>query len=187
MSFGNLFATTWSAHFRRSGIGGPSVGCILSTIHSPGQRPISRSLIIMAGSVRFMPSSGARISLTCHVLLLASCTRPVPSVAEGRSLYLANGCASCHGRTGAGDGPLAAKLNSHPTDLRDVTRFRNGAGEVAVANTLANGIPSTQMSNPELHHTHHDLAMPKFDHLTDLERRSIARYVISIGTGRGHP
>ena len=33
---------------------------------------------------------------------------------------------------------------------------------------------------PALHHTHHELLMPKFDHLTKTERRSIALYVISL-------
>jgi hypothetical protein len=31
-----------------------------------------------------------------------------------------------------------------------------------------------------LHHTHHELSMPSFAHLTELERRSIALYVISL-------
>ena len=37
-----------------------------------------------------------------------------------------------------------------------------------------------QGSSPQLHENHHDLAMPKFDHLSEVERRSIALYVISM-------
>jgi hypothetical protein len=33
-----------------------------------------------------------------------------------------------------------------------------------------------------LHQTHHELLMPKFDHLTEIQRRSIALYVISLRT-----
>ena len=33
---------------------------------------------------------------------------------------------------------------------------------------------------PALQQTHHELLMPKFDHLTDTERQSIALYVISL-------
>jgi hypothetical protein len=35
-------------------------------------------------------------------------------------------------------------------------------------------------TTPALHQTHHELLMPKFDHLSENERRSIALYVISL-------
>lgn len=122
-------------------------------------------------------------ALGCAVLFLVACARPLPSVAEGRSLYLANGCVSCHGLFGRGDGPMAAKLSYQPIDLRNASLFRRGYGEAEIAKTLAEGVLSTEASVPQLHHTHHELAMPKFDHLTDIERRSIAQYVISLRTG----
>lgn len=134
-----------------------------------------------------MPWIVATIALGCFLLQLAACTRLFPTVAEGRSLYRENGCASCHGIDGAGDGPMATKLSSQPIDLRDTTHFKNGTGELDIARTLANGIPSSQPARSELHHTHHDLAMPKFDHLTDRERRSLALYVISLSGGRVQP
>src|SRR5207245_5207325 len=37
---------------------------------------------------------------------------------EGEGLYAAS-CASCHGATGGGDGPLAASLSVRPPALRD--------------------------------------------------------------------
>lgn len=134
-----------------------------------------------------MPWPVAVFGLACQVLFLSACFRAVPTAGEGQSLYRANGCASCHGIDGAGDGPMAAKLSSQPTDLRDTKHFKNGAGEFDIAKTLINGIPSAQPSSPELHHTHHDLAMPKFDHLTNLERRSLALYVISLSGGSVQP
>lgn len=39
-----------------------------------------------------------------------------PSLARGKALY-AQECASCHGATGAGDGPAAAALTPRPADL----------------------------------------------------------------------
>jgi high-affinity iron transporter len=118
------------------------------------------------------------------LVLFAACTRPAPSVDEGRALYQANGCASCHGASGRGDGPIAVRLGSKPTNLRDPALFTRGAGEIEIAKTLAVGIHSAESSTPQLRRTHHELAMPKFDHLTEIERRSIALYVISLHDGR---
>jgi hypothetical protein len=75
---------------------------------------------------------------------------------------------------------LAATLRSSPANLRDPTQFKRGASEVDIARTLAEGILDAKGSTPQLHHSHHDLAMPKFDHLSEIERRSIALYVISL-------
>jgi high-affinity iron transporter len=116
----------------------------------------------------------------CLAVLLAACSHPVPTAAEGRSLYRENGCASCHGPSGQGDGPLAATLPSKPIDFRDTALFNRGADETAIAKTLAEGVAGAVPAELHLHNTHHVLVMPKFDHLTELERRSIALYVISL-------
>jgi mono/diheme cytochrome c family protein len=110
-------------------------------------------------------------------LLAVGCGRP--SVSQGRALYNANGCASCHGQDGHGDGPMAPRLPASPIDFRNVSLFKRGTTEGAIAKTLAEGI-STEHTTPALHETHHELLMPKFDHLTETERRSIALYVISL-------
>lgn len=114
-------------------------------------------------------------------VIVAACTArlPIPSVTEGRSLYKANGCANCHGPDGAGDGPLVAKLPSKPIDLHYSSLFKRGADQDAIVKTLMEGVSMVHYS-PELQQTHHMLVMPKFDHLTDTERRSIALYVISL-------
>jgi periplasmic copper chaperone A len=97
----------------------------------------------------------------------ATGTPLVPTVAEGRELYLANGCASCHGRDGHGDGPIAPTLMPRPRDFRSSTPYRNGSDEAAIARTLATGIPSGGQ-------------MPLFAHLTLPERRAIAMYLLSL-------
>ena len=81
---------------------------------------------------------------------------------------------------------MARTLTLPPTNLQNPALFQRGSGEAAIAQTLAQGILNVPPSDPQLHHTHHELAMPKFDHLTDLERRSLALYVISLQTGSGH-
>lgn len=110
-------------------------------------------------------------------LLLVGCGRP--SVSQGHALYDANGCASCHGPNGHGDGPMAPRLPASPIDFRNVSLFKKGTTERAISKTLAEGI-SMEHTIPALHQTHHELLMPKFAHLSETERRSIALYVISL-------
>ena len=107
----------------------------------------------------------------------AGCARP--SITEGRALYQENGCVSCHGVEGHGDGPLAPKLPAKPIDLHDVSQFKRGMSEDDIVETLTDGI-SIVHTIPALHHTHHELLMPQFSHLTKTQRRSIALYVISL-------
>lgn len=130
--------------------------------------------------------SGAAVSVLVFVVSLTVCSRPVPSATEGRSLYFSNGCSSCHGASGRGDGPLAKTLNDKPTDLANPALFKRGSGNAAIAQTLAEGVLNAEPSNPQLHHTHHELVMPKFDHLTDRERHSLALYVISLQSEESH-
>ena len=117
------------------------------------------------------------IPLGLLALLVVGCARP--SVSQGRALYAANGCASCHGLEGHGDGPMAPRLPASPIDFRNVSLFKRGTTENAISKTLAEGI-LIEHTTPALHQTHHELLMPKFDHLTEIERRSIALYVISL-------
>lgn len=65
--------------------------------------------------------------------------------------------------------------------MRNPALFTRGATESAIAATLAAGIESTGSDTALLGHAHHSLLMPKFDHLTERERRSLAMYVIALG------
>ncbi len=47
------------------------------------------------------------------------------TVAAGRRLYLRL-CASCHGASGRGDGPVAPALGERPTDLTTLSRRHDG-------------------------------------------------------------
>ena len=62
----------------------------------------------------------------------------------------ATGCATCHGPTGAGDGPLAPTLrdaNGDPADLYDLrtTPLKTGDDPAALFTTLTHGRPGTPM------------------------------------------
>jgi mono/diheme cytochrome c family protein len=102
-----------------------------------------------------------------------------PSATAGRKLYEDNGCIICHGLYGKGDGGARKILHVPPADLRALSKFKRGSSEAAIARTLKEGI-EVEHYWPELESTHHYLAMPKFDHLTETERRSLARYIISL-------
>jgi len=77
-----------------------------------------------------MPSCSqvATILVVSTVGLLSGCYSPtagspIPTY-DGARLYREN-CASCHGQTGAGDGPLVAGLKQPPANLRVLSARNN--------------------------------------------------------------
>ena len=111
-------------------------------------------------------------------LVLCACGAE-PTVDAGRQLYNDNGCAGCHGPTGRGDGFIRANLPSVPVDLTNPATFRRGSDESSIARTIFTGVHL--LPQPDVRQdTRHVMAMPKFDHLTELERHSIALYVVSL-------
>jgi len=61
------------------------------------------------------------------VLTVTGCEqRPLPTQKEGRMLYAENGCASCHGAEGHGDGAISQTLDPRPRDFRDAAAFERG-------------------------------------------------------------
>lgn len=135
----------------------------------PDHTSISRLMkLITPSGARSLLSIRPAAALLAAATLTVACNRSAaPSVAEGRALYLANGCASCHGSSGLGDGPIGKTLNPRPRDFRDSAAFRNGTDVASIARTIASGIPMGG-------------AMPLFAHLTDGERRDLAAYLISL-------
>ena len=80
---------------------------------------------------RFVLSCCALIALGALAVAQKSNIVAVPaprtSATSGKEMYMAY-CATCHGREGKGDGPVAGALKTHPTDLtrlseRDQGRF----------------------------------------------------------------
>jgi len=82
-----------------------------------------------------MPSIKNWITLFLALLLLASAMASgrADDVALGRQIYLER-CASCHGLSGEGDGPVARALTTPPANLRRLSeRFGNPLPEDQVA------------------------------------------------------
>jgi copper(I)-binding protein len=110
--------------------------------------------------------------LLLAALLACGCSGGAQASAEeieqGRKLYAANGCGTCHGQTGRGDGPVGKTLTPPPRDFRDAAAFKNGSDPSSVANTIATGL------------TRDGGQMQSYNHLSDRERHLLARFVISL-------
>jgi len=84
---------------------------------------------------------------------------------RGHRLYMAHGCAVCHGAEGHGDGPTAPRLPLPPRDLSDARLYARGASAADVARSIRRGTASR--------------AMPAFNDLTDAEADDIAAWIVS--------
>ncbi len=90
---------------------------------------------------------------------------PVPAqIANGRQIYEQN-CAGCHGLSGKGDGPEAARLSPKPADLTVHVPMHTD-GELFY--WISNGIPTT--------------AMPAWQaSLTDIQRWQVVVFIHTFG------
>jgi len=65
-------------------------------------------------------------------------TAPATSAASGKEMFL-NYCASCHGKSGTGDGPAAAALKVGPADLTQLAKKNNGKYPSMRVSSVLNG------------------------------------------------
>jgi high-affinity iron transporter len=84
-----------------------------------------------------------------------------PNVAAAAALYQAQ-CAACHGATGRGDGPLAARLNPPPVAFTDKARARQRS-TFALYQVISQGLQGT--------------AMPSFSSLSESDRWALAFFI----------
>ena len=77
------------------------------------------------------------------------------SIADGATVYNRS-CASCHGRTGAGDGPAAKQLNPPPSNLVDA-EWKHGTSDGEIFAVVRNGIPKTAMKGFASKMTEHEI------------------------------
>ena len=72
------------------------------------------------------------------ILLLAEMGCSPDSPSSGRTVFI-NSCASCHGVTGRGDGPLAAELEVKPADLTKIAARRGGLWPMVEVMSIIDG------------------------------------------------
>jgi len=94
------------------------------------------------------PDDVAKAARTLGTHLLAAYPVPLaptktPDLARGSTLYAAN-CAGCHGLTGDGRGPDAAKLKPAPVAFRDAGRARERS-PFALYQVIGQGLDGTAM------------------------------------------
>ncbi|MDY0749005.1 FTR1 family protein [Paucibacter sp. R3-3] len=115
------------------------------------------------------PARVATLAKTLGTHLLASYPVPlaptaIPDVQLGAKVYAAN-CASCHGITGNGDGPVGKTLDPTPIAFTDKDRARHRS-IFALYQAVTQGIAGT--------------AMPAFGQLSDQDRWAVATYLGSF-------
>ena len=65
------------------------------------------------------------------------------SVAAGKQIY-EKSCASCHGKTGIGDGAMGKELNPKPSDFTDA-EWKHGSTDGEIFAVIKDGVKGTGM------------------------------------------
>jgi cytochrome c oxidase cbb3-type subunit 3 len=90
-------------------------------------------------------------AVTAYSLLRKPASTPPAAIAqdpllvEGREVYLAR-CASCHGQSGRGDGPIARGLAGPPVGDLTVSHWKHGDSPDQVLAVVAQGVPNSAMA-----------------------------------------
>ena len=108
-------------------------------------------------------------------LLLTLGCGPGSEVKTGRELYLAYGCAACHGDNADGNGFSAPLSAIKPRDLRDVRQFAGAKTAEGIAATIAFGVADGRTG------------MPAYPDIPKRERLAIAEYILSLEPGVVQP
>ncbi len=126
-----------------------------------------KSLVVSRGSVSEVKALADEMKeRIIAVYGIRTYPQQTPNYGNGKDVYQAR-CASCHGFSGMGDGPLAKALNPPATDFTDA-EVNSGLSPFKVFNTVTFGIEGT--------------AMASFDALLDEKQKwDVAFYVLSLG------
>jgi copper transport protein len=128
--------------------------------------------IVVGGIAGAAPISNWLTQFSASVEAKAN-ANPIPATADSilaGSLIYQQHCATCHGPTGAGNGPQAAALNSKPADLR-VHLAPGLHSDEQIFAWLTNGISNT--------------AMPAFgDTLSEEQRWQVINYIRTFAIGQ---
>ncbi|MDN3566247.1 cytochrome c/FTR1 family iron permease [Paeniroseomonas aquatica] len=131
----------------------------------PQQAQLQAEIIALEAAIaaRAMPTDVAKLARGLAVHLLDAYPVPLaptktPDVSRGASLY-AEQCASCHGLSGAGDGPAATNLDPPPIAFTDRSRAQERS-LFALYQVITQGLDGT--------------AMPSFAQLSPEDRWALA-------------
>lgn len=110
-----------------------------------------------------------RVALVVLALFPLACG-PGAEVKSGRELYLAYGCAACHGVNADGRGPAAGLAHTKPRDLTNLAKYRGANSVQGIASIIAFGVDGGRTG------------MPGYPEIPKRERIAIAEYIHSIAT-----
>ncbi|MCB1174059.1 MAG: c-type cytochrome [Leptospiraceae bacterium] len=82
----------------------------------------------------------------------------------GKQLFTQNGCVTCHGESGMGDGPAGKGLNVR--NLTDASTYKQGSTAAEITTTIETGIPGT--------------AMAAYAHIPEADRQKLAAFIVSL-------
>jgi len=121
------------------------------------------SKLQQAVAVKADSAEVARLAHAAEALLVAAYPIPVapralPDLKRGAAIFQAQ-CIACHGTTGAGDGPLAARLDPPPIAFTDRDRAR-ARSLMALYQVVTQGVEGT--------------SMPSFPTLSDEDRWAVS-------------
>jgi high-affinity iron transporter len=119
-----------------------------------------------------MPAFSGKLSAADRWNVVAYLTelRHAPDVTLGEGLYVQN-CASCHGATGAADGPLTSSLSKVPPDLASFA-WQAQRSDSQVASAIHDGVRGSPM--------------PPIRGLSAGDEREIVAYLRSLAIRDGH-
>ncbi len=148
---------------------------ILTTISSPHQKKMGvRLKTVLPAVFLILALSGAMI-VVCGKRPSPESASPSAEgslqaddeiVLQGKELYTSNGCESCHGPQGRGDGPAAVSLDPPPRTFQDIGSYKQGSSAGDIANTILTGIPGTVMA--------------PYPHINPQDRRAISSYIVFL-------
>lgn len=102
--------------------------------------------------LRWVGCSGVALALASGTWAsVAGASRQEPAMARGRQLYRTH-CATCHGASGQGDGPMVQYLRVPPANLTTLAARHKGAFPAEVVHRAIDGRQSVR--------GHGDSAMP---------------------------
>ncbi len=99
------------------------------------------------------------------ITLIAAACGPGAEEKSGRELYLAYGCAACHGANADGLGPGAGLSQVKPRDLTNLKGYRGSNSIEGIASTIAFGVAEGRTG------------MPAYPDIPHRERVAIAEYL----------
>ena len=89
-------------------------------------------------------------------------------VAQGRKVFMDNGCNVCHGPEGRGDGPVARNLTPKPRNFSELAAYKRGPGLEEIEETIENGLNMGQG------------VMPAFPNINPEDRHYLALFIQSL-------